>query len=210
MLADLPEPRGLAEITGLVLAGGRGSRLGGVDKGLQLLNGQPLVRHALQRLQPQVGRLAVNANRNLDSYALQGVPVWPDTWADQPGPLAGLLAGLRRCETPWLLTVPCDTPRFPADLAARMRDGLCKARHDRPAVATAATQEPGGRVASQPVFLLVHRSLADTVEAALRQREHRVGQWVRRQGGVEVVFDDPSAFFNLNTPEDFDACKREG
>ena len=101
------------DITGLVLAGGRGSRMGGVDKGLQTHHGMPLAQHALLRLGTQVGELMINANRNLGAYESMGVPVWPDASADYPGPLAGLLAGLERCETPYLVSVPCDTPNFP-------------------------------------------------------------------------------------------------
>src|SRR3990167_8794866 len=98
------------DITGLILAGGRGSRMGGVDKGLQNHLGMPLAMHALLRLGPQVGHLMVNANRNLGAYDAFGVPVWPDALPDYPGPLAGFLAGLEHCETPYLVTVPCDTP----------------------------------------------------------------------------------------------------
>ena len=112
-----------SEITALVLAGGRGSRMGGVDKGLQGFRGLPLALHALQRLQPQVGRVMISANRNLPAYEAFGVPVWPDGLADHAGPLAGFLTALEHCTTPWLLTVPCDSPRFPADLAARLAAG---------------------------------------------------------------------------------------
>ena len=107
-------------ITGLVLAGGRGLRMGGTDKGLQVLAGKPLALHALERLRPQVGALLVNANRNTAAYATFGVPVCPDTVEGFAGPLAGFLAGLVHCRTPWLLTVPCDSPRSPTDLAARL------------------------------------------------------------------------------------------
>ena len=108
------------DITGLVLAGGRGSRMGGVDKGLQNHHGVPLAMHALLRLAPQVGSTMINANRNLAAYESMGVPVWPDALPDYAGPLAGFLAGLERCETPWLVTVPCDSPLFPDDLVARL------------------------------------------------------------------------------------------
>ena len=103
----------ISDITGLILAGGRGSRMGGVDKGLQDHLGVPLALHALRRLAPQVGTVMINANRNLDVYASMGVPVWPDEIPDYAGPLAGMLAGLAHCETPYLATVPCDTPNFP-------------------------------------------------------------------------------------------------
>ncbi|MDH4289863.1 MAG: molybdenum cofactor guanylyltransferase, partial [Aquincola sp.] len=105
-----------ADITGLVLAGGRGSRMGGVDKGLQNHRGLPLAMQALLRLQPQVGHLMVNANRNLGAYEAFGAPVWPDPIEGYAGPLVGFLAGLEHCETPWLVTVPCDTPDFPTEL----------------------------------------------------------------------------------------------
>src|SRR5665213_1132642 len=112
------------DITGLVLAGGRGSRMGGVDKGLQEYHGMALAQHALNRLAPQVGRAMINANRNLDVYRSMGVPVWADESADYPGPLAGMLAGLAHCETPYLATVPCDTPDFPTDLVRKLSEGL--------------------------------------------------------------------------------------
>ena len=112
------------EITAMVLAGGRGSRMGGADKGLQNFNGIPLALHTLMRLQMQegqrVGDFMINANRNLGAYEAFGVLVWPDNLADFPGPLGGFLTGLERCETPFLLTVPCDTPRLPLDLAERL------------------------------------------------------------------------------------------
>ena len=97
-------------ITGLVLAGGRGSRMGGVDKGLQLHHGVPLALHALRRLAPQVGPAMLNANRNVEAYAAFGAPVWPDTPPNYAGPLAGFVAGLSHCHTPYLVTVPCDSP----------------------------------------------------------------------------------------------------
>src|ERR1700761_8879843 len=118
------------KITGLVLAGGRGSRMGGVDKGLQLHLGTPLALHALNRLRPQVAGLMLNANRNLEVYEAMGAPVWPDEPADFAGPLAGMLAGLSHCPTPYLATVPCDSPDFPLDLVARLMQGLTDADVD--------------------------------------------------------------------------------
>src|ERR1700679_3295306 len=115
------------EITGLILAGGRGSRMGGIDKGLQWHLGVPLARHALERLRPQVAALMLNANRNLAAYQAMGVPVWQDETPDFPGPLAGMLAGLEHCDTPYLVTVPCDSPNFPTDLVARLAQGLVDA-----------------------------------------------------------------------------------
>ena len=108
------------QITGVILAGGRGSRMGGADKGLQPYRGVPLAMHALLRLAPQVGEVMINANRNLAAYESMGAAVWPDALADYPGPLAGFLAGLEHCTTPYLVTVPCDSPHFPEDLVARL------------------------------------------------------------------------------------------
>src|SRR2546426_2795828 len=129
------------EITGLILAGGRGSRMGGVDKGLQNHLGIPLAMHALLRLAPQVGHIMINANRNLGAYDAFGVPVWPDALPDYPGPLAGFLAGLERCETAYLVSVPCDTPNFPTDLVARLAEDLLAQDAE---IAMAATRDADG------------------------------------------------------------------
>ena len=140
-----------SDITGLVLAGGRGSRMGGVDKGLQNFNGMPLALHALMRLAPQVGEMMINANRNLAAYESFGVPVWPDGLADYAGPLAGFLTGLERCETPYLLTVPCDTPLFPLDLAQRLAEALAGRRTPRsPWSARPKPRRTGRRIGAAP------------------------------------------------------------
>ena len=137
------------DITGLVLAGGRGSRMGGVDKGLQKHQGVTLAMHAMLRLAPQVGHVMINANRNLGAYESMGVPVWPDALADYPGPLAGFLAGLEHCETPYLVTVPCDSPRFPEDLVARLAHALAERDAE---IAMATTCEADGTLQVQPVI----------------------------------------------------------
>jgi molybdenum cofactor guanylyltransferase len=183
------------DITGLVLAGGRGSRMGGVDKGLQNHRGMPLALHALLRLQPQVGELMVNANRNLGAYEAFGAPVWPDPVADYPGPLAGLLAGLERCETPYLVSVPCDTPDFPADLVERLATALDA---DGAEIAMAATRE-GGELRTQPVFCLLQASLLESLVAFLQAGERKIDRWTARHRLSVVEFDDPAAFFNANT-----------
>ena len=112
------------QITGLILAGGRGSRMGSIDKGLVPLAGQPMVKHVIARLQPQVQRLLINANQNLDTSAAFGTPVWPDAIPDFAGPLAGLQTGLMHCETPYLVTAPCDSPFLPTDLVQRLASAL--------------------------------------------------------------------------------------
>jgi molybdopterin-guanine dinucleotide biosynthesis protein A len=185
-----------SEITGLVLAGGRGSRMGGVDKGLENYHGIPLALHALLRLQPQVGHLMVNANRNLGAYEALGAPVWPDAVPDYAGPLAGMLAGLERCETRYLATVPCDTPDFPQDLVARLGSALVE--HDAE-IAMAATREDG-RLRTQPVFCLMNSSLIESLASFLHAGERKIDRWTARHRCVTVEFDDPSAFANPNTP----------
>lgn len=185
-------------ITGLLLAGGRGSRMGGLDKGLQNHLGLPLALHALLRLQPQVGAAMVNANRNLAAYESFGVPVWPDALADHPGPLAGFLAGLEHCETPYLVTVPCDTPDFPLDLVERLAGALVAEDAE---IAMAATLEDG-RVQVQPVFCLMAASLMESLVAFTQGGQRRIDRWTGRHRCATVVFEDAAAFFNANTPED--------
>lgn len=187
------------EITGLVLAGGRGSRMGGVDKGLQAWQGMPLAMHALLRLTPQVGHVLINANRNLAAYEAMGVPVWPDPLPDYPGPLAGLLAGLERCETPWLVTVPCDSPQLPLDLVARLAGAAVREDAE---IAMAATREADGSLQSQPVFCLLRASLMESLVAFLQAGERKIDRWTARHRCVLVPFDDAAAFFNANTVEE--------
>jgi molybdenum cofactor guanylyltransferase len=186
---------GPADITGLVLAGGRGSRMGGVDKGLQSYLGVPLALHALRRLAPQVATVMINANRNLASYEAMGAPVWPDATPDFSGPLAGMLAGLTHCQTPYLATVPCDTPNFPLDLIARLARGLDDIDGE---IAIAATPEDG-TLRTQPVFCLMRASLRESLTAFIDSGERRTGLWSDRGRCAQVVFEEASAFFNVNT-----------
>ena len=192
------------DITGIVLAGGRGSRMGGVDKGLQNHKGVPLALHALLRLQPQVGEAMVNANRNLGAYESMGVPVWPDAQSDFPGPLAGVLVGLERCETPYLVTVPCDTPNFPLDLVERLARGL----HAEDAeLAMAATREQG-EVVAQPVFCLLKADLLESLVKYLQSGQRKVDRWMAQHRVATVVFDDTLAFDNANTIEELQRLQR--
>lgn len=186
------------DITGLVLCGGRGSRMGGVDKGLQNHQGMPLALHALLRLGPQVGQVMINANRNLAAYESMGVPVWPDPLADYPGPLAGLLAGLEHCETPYLVTVPCDTPAFPEDLVARLANALASEDAE---IAMAATFEDG-RLQPQPVFCLLQATLIESLVRYLQGGERKIDRWTAPHRCATVRFDDAGAFFNANTLEE--------
>ena len=186
------------DITGLILAGGRGSRMGGVDKGLQNHLGMPLAMHAMLRLQPQVGQLMVNANRNLSAYESMGVPVWPDALADYPGPLAGFLTGLERCETPYLVSVPCDTPNFPADLVARLAAAL---QAEDAEIAIAATRE-NGVVQLHPVFCLMRAELMESLVAFTGSGQRKIDRWTGQHRCATVVFDEAGAFFNANTLEE--------
>lgn len=185
-----------AQITGLVLAGGQGSRLGGVDKGLQLHQGTPLALNAVRRLAPQVGRLMISANRHLDDYAHFGHPVWPDPepLAGYQGPLAGFLTGLVHCDTAFLVTVPCDCPRFPTDLVARLQAALGDAE-------LAIVRTPQGL---EPAFCLMRRDVHDSLQRYLQSGRRQIERWTAELRRVEVPFDDPAAFFNINTPGDLE------
>jgi molybdenum cofactor guanylyltransferase len=194
------------DITGLILAGGRATRMGGVDKGLQNHQGVPLAMFTLLRLQPQVGTVMINANRNLGAYEAMGVPVWPDAQADYPGPLAGMLAGLEHCETGWLLTVPCDTPNFPDDLAARLARAAAEADAD---IAMAATREDGV-LQVQPVFCLLKAGLMESLVAFMHGGQRKIDKWTAMHRCVEVVFDDAQAFFNANTAAELHKLQAPG
>lgn len=187
-----------SQITGLVLAGGRGSRMGGVDKGLQAYRGMPLAMHALLRLGPQVGELMVNANRNLAAYESLGAPVWPDALADYPGPLAGFLAGLERCTTPFLATVPCDSPHFPEDLVARLAADLDAQQAE---LAMAATRE-NSELRLQPVFCLMRASVMESLVRFTSSGRRKIDAWTATLRTVTVPFDDARAFANANTVDE--------
>lgn len=161
--------------------------------------------HALQRLQPQVSRCLVSANRHLDHYTGWGVPVLPDQLPDHlppyPGPLAGFLTGLTHCRTPWLLTVPCDSPFFPLDLAQRL--AACAHTHHARLV-LAAAPDATGQLRPQPTFALLHRSLAPSLADFLQQGGHKIGQWAQEQGRILCPFDQATdhplrSFVNINT-----------
>ena len=200
------------DITGVVLAGGRATRMGGVDKGLQPFGGVPLALHTLQRLQPQVGSTLVNANRNLSAYARFGAPVWPDGLADYAGPLAGFLTALEHCTTPWLLTVPCDTPLFPTDLAARLAAAATAQGADIAMAAAPQADESGQvRVRPQPVFCLLRVSLHDSLVQFTASGGRAIRAWASQHACAVVPFDapgdDPRAFCNANTLAELDALQ---
>ena len=188
------------DITGLILAGGRGSRMGGVDKGLQNFNGMPLALATLMRLAPQVGHVLINANRNLAAYESFGVPVWPDVLPDFAGPLAGFLTGLEHCETPWLMTVPCDTPLFPPGLAERLAQA---ADSQQAEIAMAAAKEEDGQLRTQPVFCLLRVELLESLVKFTHDGGRKIDKWTAQHKTAIALFDQPGdgprAFFNANT-----------
>ena len=213
----------LKNITGCVLAGGQGSRMGGVDKGLQSFNDMALAEHALQRLAPQVDSLLINANRNPQAYAAlaekYGASVVADAQSDFPGPLAGFLAGLSACQTPWLLTVPCDTPLFPLDLAQRMLAAAEQYQadivvahgmesHQLPADADAATTE----LRAQPVFCLLRAHLAPSLQAFMASGRRKIDAWTAQHRCASASWnqsgDDLLAFANANTLAELQALEQ--
>lgn len=187
-------------ITGVILAGGLGRRMGGVDKGLQLLDGRPLVAHVVERLAPQVGELLINANQNAEAYAAFGHPVIADRIAGFAGPLAGLHAALAAAGQPLVATAPCDSPFLPPDLVAR----LAAALGDRDIAVARTFDQP------HPVFCLCRRTLLPQLEAFLASGQRRFGDWYAGLSSVEVAFDDVAeAFENINTRAELERFERQ-
>lgn len=197
-------------ITGLILAGGRGSRMGSVDKGLQPFRSEAMAAHVLRRLAPQVGSLAINANQNAQAYAAFGAPVWPDDLTGFEGPLAGLETGLRRCATPLLVTAPCDSPFLPLDLVQRLHAALLREDAD---LALAETEEPADdgtlRIQPHPVFALVRASALPQLSNYLAGGGRRMDGWYGAIKVVRVRFDDAGAFRNINTLRELQQFENE-
>ena len=197
MRTDLQNSR---YITGIILAGGRATRMQGQDKGLIELQQQALIQHVIDRLQPQVDEIRINANRSFEHYRQFGFPVFNDANQDFQGPLSGMLQGLRQIgaepeeHADWIVCVPCDAPKLPADLIVRFSQAL--GNRDFLAVA-----DDGKWM--QPTFCMLHRSLADSLENYIADGGRKTGDWLRQEKAIRVDFSDqPSAFVNLNSPED--------
>jgi molybdopterin-guanine dinucleotide biosynthesis protein A len=183
----------MSSITGIVLAGGQGRRMGGVDKGLQLLHGQPMVAHVLARLTPQVDEIVINANQNPDAYGRFGHRVVADDIPGFAGPLAGLHAGMKAAKHPLVVSVPCDSPFLPSDLVVRLQSSL--GMND---VAVAKTGDQ-----PHPVFSLMKTNLLKNLEAFLVKGGRKIDAWYGALNFVEVQFDDEAdAFRNINTREE--------
>src|SRR4051812_40658978 len=190
-----------SDVTGLVLAGGQGRRMGGVDKGLVPLDGTPMIAHVIARLAPQVGSIVINANQNVEQYSAFGHPVVGDEVGGFAGPLAGLHAGMTRATTPYVVTSPCDSPFLPLDLVARLGEGLQRAGA-KLAVAYTFDQP-------HPVFALVDRGVLAHLAAFLAGGGRKIDAWYATLPVACVRFDDEAdAFRNINTREELAAAAR--
>ncbi len=189
------------EVTGVVLAGGQGSRMGGVDKGLQPFRGKPMAAHVIERLAPQVDELLVNANRNAEAYASFGHRVVADEIEGFAGPLAGFERGLAHAQGALVVTVPCDSPFLPLDLVARLRTALEGGGAE---LAVAKTGEQ-----AHPVFSLMRRAVLPSLRRFLAGGERKIDRWYAALSVVEVSFDDEAdAFLNINTRDELAGLER--
>jgi molybdopterin-guanine dinucleotide biosynthesis protein A len=193
------------DITGLILAGGRAQRMGGIDKGLVPFMGKPLIEHAITRLTPQVTTILINANRNHDRYAQYSHAVIADQQPDFAGPLAGFAAGLEHCKTEYLLSVPCDSPVFPLNLSERMLEVMVNTGSD---LVYASSKDPSGKIWAQPVFCLMRRSAQQSLQEFLDQGGRKIDRWFETLRSSTVVFADEAAFANTNTPEELQALEQ--
>ena len=186
-------------VTGVILAGGRALRMGGEDKGLVLLRDRPMIQWVLDRLSPQVTKILISANRNKAQYAELGYRIVSDNANDFQGPLAGIAAALAQTDTPWLVSVPCDSPLIPLDLIGRLHDQVVRGG------ARAGAAHDGKRL--QPVFSLVHRDLLGDLVAYLEGGERKIDRWLERHAFQSVDFTDrQEMFLNVNTPMDLQAA----
>ena len=184
-----------SKITGIILAGGRGSRMGYVDKGLQTFNGKAMVAHVLERLAPQVDEVLISANQSLDQYSAFGHRVIADEIAGFAGPLAGFERGLTHASFDLLVTAPCDSPFLPADLVARLHAALESDASDLSVAKTGAQ--------AHPVFCLMRRVVLTSLRAFLASGGRKIDRWYETLKVVEVNFDDEQeAFRNINTLEE--------
>lgn len=184
--------------SGIILAGGQATRMGGIDKGWVEWHGEPLIQHVINRIAPQVDDVVISANRSLDQYRALGHRVVSDQQQDFAGPLAGIAAALALCRHDWALVVACDCPLFPLDLYTTLQ----QARQQQALVLV----HDGDHL--QPLFMLIHRQLLPSLQQALAQQQYKVGQWARMQSPRIVQIHTPEAFINLNTPADLQSWSK--
>ena len=185
----------LDDITGVILAGGMGRRMGGVDKGLRNFKSAPMALHAMMRLNGQVSSLCINANRNIGVYEGFGAEVVCDIQPDYAGPLAGMHAALSHTNVQFLVTVPCDVPLFPLNLVAKLSEPF--EQNVGLMLTVAATQ---GR--HHPVFCMMRSELLPSMEEFLRKGGRKIDAWYANIPHQAVEFDDEAAFHNVNTIEE--------
>ncbi len=185
------------EVTAVILAGGRARRMGGQDKGLLQFEGKPLVSKISDQLKRQCSTVTINANRNLEQYRALGMTVFSDEMEGYQGPLAGMHTALKRMQTPWLITAPCDGPFIDEDYVNQMRQKALDHQH------TLAVASLDGRL--QPVYALIHKTLEVSLKRFLRSDERKIDRWFYQQTAFSIVeFDhSPTMFININTPEEF-------
>lgn len=182
-------------VSGIILAGGRATRMGGIDKGLVEVAGRPMIEHIIERLRPQTQALIVNANRSHERYAAYGLPVVADDFGDYAGPLAGMAAGLAKAATAYAVTVPCDSPLLPPDLVARLWSAL---QREDAELAVAWAEER-----MQPVFALLPRDLLPSLREFLASGDRKIDRWYGRHRVALADFSDsPDTFLNINTPDE--------
>ncbi|MBU3543816.1 molybdenum cofactor guanylyltransferase [Polynucleobacter sp. MWH-Mekk-B1] len=186
-------------ITGLILAGGRAQRMGGIDKGLIPFHGKALIESAIQALKSQVGQILINANRNITKYSIYGYPVIVDEAPDFSGPLAGFLAGLKVCKTPYLVTSPCDSPLMPPDLCAKLAEELESGNYQ---LVYASTKEASGKIWAQPVFCFMRSDVKSSLKEFLSKGDLKIDNWFKELRTSTVIFENAKAFANVNTPEE--------
>lgn len=199
MQTPFPNPT-KSNISGLILAGGQAKRLDNQDKGLICLKEKPLIEYTIGALKPQVQTLMISANRNISAYQGYGLPVIVDEQSDYPGPLAGILAGLKNMQTEWLQCVPCDNPWLDQNLV----NHLCEQHTDECLVVTPRWQQ-----GLQPVYSLIHCSLMDSLEQFLQQGHRKVQDWLKQQHPCIIDFDEQSNFSNINTVDDLTRAEQQ-
>lgn len=190
------------QVTGLILAGGRSSRMEGNDKGLLKLLERPMIEHVIERLKPQVDTVLISANRHIEQYQQYGYKVLIDKYDDFRGPLAGMSRGLEASNSDYLLTVPCDGPLLPVDLAQRMLKSIQQQQADAALVYDGKYK--------QPTYNLIHHRLQDDINHSLQCNEHKLGKWLMDHGALKVDFSEQKvAFINVNTPDDLHKLEQQ-